>query len=1052
MNWATLSCGAAVVSVSSEVAGCEAHHVLTDDVSQIWLSDTGIPQWICISLQSIPNYQNVEIRTVGWHCWHSYSTNPREVRIHVSRDGSKFRIWDTVSAALQHQGTQLFCCAPISVALYPYIAFEILTTYGGPQTYMNRIYLYSDEFSPDSVASVSDYERSSLNITMGMGGLKSADTSTLGDDDSRFDDLPPYTRDSRKHVGHRPSLSHNNVSAEILDPTYSGTRVPSTIQHSSPEQLRDDYVAVLQSYDAYSNSLKSLTVDTTVLVDKLSKALGIEGGVGTSIPSSIPSDDNHVLARSVHTADQLLPSMPRDGGLSPRMSRVEPTPPSTENFLRSNNNNNSTNQYTNNPRLWQSDTAAFLSRMHKDNLAAVNNHHHASSMDPMLTTQVDTSATTNHHHPHHHHQQQHNTSSQLLSTSQLPTDNSQRVESLLSSTDGKLYYSARKPNHVVAATAGVADSSTSLASLLNVSQKEVDNLLLVTSLQSQGSSSSSYPSTNVPTTTGAGAGVGGTPARVVENMAVNTSLRLSSEDIGQRLKSLEDKFSTIVTLLEKSDDGENDKQNKDKDNKGETSENRRSRSQRSHHHSHRHSRSRSLSRSPSRSPSPSRRRSRSRSKSHSHHRSDHHGVDHSHRHRHRRHRRTSSRSKSRSRSRSHHRSSSQRQRHHQSHRRPVSSYYYDQGNSSSEEDVHAPVSPSRDRFDMNSLSSSHSQLLARSAGAGAGAGGGGGSSRRRDSNEAKRYLVSGPEDTASTASRESLSTSTSTSRHTMDGTGDGGGSTASTTSTTTSTVLKTVLGRKDGEGVDELVSRILREAKEHGRLSDYTVASLRPPLSSTMMTQQQVSTGPGQDHYTDLLPSAKAAVDISSSMMAAVHSRETSPHHRYTTGGASSSSSSSSSRLLSAAAQSVLDHDAVHRATRRVLDKRYPFPVDSTTAFPSNTQQQHMLEHTLLYPSHDDSKITTNDVQTKLLHLQQQAREIVTRSRSTSPVRPNKRFATTASATTTSAGVMMNHNGGEELTSEIDRLVKDLHHCVLQRTMKEAQLRLLRGEDPTAFL
>lgn len=300
MNWATLACGAAVISVSSEVAGCEAHHALTDDLSQIWLSDTGIPQWLCISLQNVTNYQNIEIRTVGWHCWHSYSTNPREVRIHVSRDGAKFRIWDTVSAALQHQGTQLFCCAPISVALYPFIAFEILTTYGGPQTYMNRIYLYSDEFSSDSVASVSDYERSSLNIT--MGGIKSADTSTIGDEDSRFDDIHPSHQNNNMSLiaNRQPQYHPNNVSADILDPSRSSrppfsTRMPSTIKQRSPQQLRDEYAAVLHSYDAYSQSLKSLNEDTTVLVERLSKALAIEGE-GSTESSSIPSEDARAIS------------------------------------------------------------------------------------------------------------------------------------------------------------------------------------------------------------------------------------------------------------------------------------------------------------------------------------------------------------------------------------------------------------------------------------------------------------------------------------------------------------------------------------------------------------------------------------------------------------------------------------------------------------------------------------------------------------------------------------------------------------------------------------
>ena len=43
------------------------------------------------------------------------------------------------------RGDQLFCCAPISSNIYPYVAFEVTKTFGGLQTYMNRILMFSDE-------------------------------------------------------------------------------------------------------------------------------------------------------------------------------------------------------------------------------------------------------------------------------------------------------------------------------------------------------------------------------------------------------------------------------------------------------------------------------------------------------------------------------------------------------------------------------------------------------------------------------------------------------------------------------------------------------------------------------------------------------------------------------------------------------------------------------------------------------------------------------------------------------------------------------------------
>lgn len=186
-NWASEGLGADIVGCSSCVEGCESENVLSPDLSKIWLSDPqcSLPQWLCISLKrvhkhayhrrdsgnsedpkgafSTPTQDNaITIRTVGWHCWHPYGSNPRKVVLHVSSDGSRFRKWDTFSLASnlkseeqhKHNLSPLFCCAPINAALYPYIALEVVETFasfehrnsGGPsQCYMNRIYMYSEE-------------------------------------------------------------------------------------------------------------------------------------------------------------------------------------------------------------------------------------------------------------------------------------------------------------------------------------------------------------------------------------------------------------------------------------------------------------------------------------------------------------------------------------------------------------------------------------------------------------------------------------------------------------------------------------------------------------------------------------------------------------------------------------------------------------------------------------------------------------------------------------------------------------------------------------------
>ena len=143
-NYASKGEGAKLVDFSSELEGCDACHVLDPNLANIWLSEEGLPQWLCISLDGVRDKRDLVIRTIGWHCWHPYTTNPKEVTVHVSSDGAKFKIWDTFYAQ-QSKGTQLFCCAPISASIYPYVALEVVQTFGGLQTYMNRIYFYCEE-------------------------------------------------------------------------------------------------------------------------------------------------------------------------------------------------------------------------------------------------------------------------------------------------------------------------------------------------------------------------------------------------------------------------------------------------------------------------------------------------------------------------------------------------------------------------------------------------------------------------------------------------------------------------------------------------------------------------------------------------------------------------------------------------------------------------------------------------------------------------------------------------------------------------------------------
>jgi hypothetical protein len=170
VNWATSSLGASLVDCSSETNSNEAVNILDPRPAKLWLSSEGLPQWLSISLLGLKDIdkRSICIRTIGWRCWHAYHTNPRKVTLHVSADGAKFRVWDKFIVPRPASGTHLFCCAPISIAIYPYIALEVTHTFGGLQTYINRIYFYTDEIPASPLAGVTKLDSTSNSTVDGQ--------------------------------------------------------------------------------------------------------------------------------------------------------------------------------------------------------------------------------------------------------------------------------------------------------------------------------------------------------------------------------------------------------------------------------------------------------------------------------------------------------------------------------------------------------------------------------------------------------------------------------------------------------------------------------------------------------------------------------------------------------------------------------------------------------------------------------------------------------------------------------------------------------------------
>lgn len=327
-NYASLNEGAKLVDFSSELEGCDAAHILDPHLPNIWLSEEGLPQWLCISLDGIKEKRDLVIRTIGWHCWHPYTTNPKEVTIHVSSDGAKFKIWDTF-VAQQVKGTQLFCCAPINASIYPYIALEVIQTFGGMQTYMNRVFLYSEEIpsSPQGQTAAPDNSRSIYSSPSGHASRNPIAQGAHGHQDPR---LPRSSIDSL-HSADTPTVAHRLDQALGLSPHRpmhenhgrryeDGTRL---VNDSSFFSLRDDFHTSAIAAAAHVENRESGSLFHTSLEMRLAM-LEKAAGVAVSGKSAQPPIASSAAGVSAGLTEHLLtlPSAQRIEQLERRMTAV----------------------------------------------------------------------------------------------------------------------------------------------------------------------------------------------------------------------------------------------------------------------------------------------------------------------------------------------------------------------------------------------------------------------------------------------------------------------------------------------------------------------------------------------------------------------------------------------------------------------------------------------------------------------------------------------------------------------------------------------------------
>lgn len=291
-NWASVEHGVRLVDFSSQVEECDADHVLDNSLNTIWLTKEGLPQWLCFSLLDATQLQELQIKTVGWHCWHSYTTNPKSVTLHVSSDGSKFRRWDNFTAHASSDQVQLFNCAPISPKVYPYIAFEINSTFGGEQTYLNRVYLFTDEVSHPTASQATPRSPSSTLDTESLvhvldQAMHATEESAIATEDGRISEFPEYrhSRGFGSSILHTPAITADNTHVQCTASNHvsPGAPTPATVEHSSLSNSSEAMLRILK----LENRIDELMVELRQLKSAASSNDDLEDKVVSKIQQNI---------------------------------------------------------------------------------------------------------------------------------------------------------------------------------------------------------------------------------------------------------------------------------------------------------------------------------------------------------------------------------------------------------------------------------------------------------------------------------------------------------------------------------------------------------------------------------------------------------------------------------------------------------------------------------------------------------------------------------------------------------------------------------------------
>ena len=130
-----------VISCTSESKGWPIKNLLNSQEKKIWLSQKGLPQSFTLNIGMLKNKAQF-YQWFGIRCWYTYSSNPKEIDLYVSKDGVNYVTWANFHLKYV-EGYQFFSIDPIGQR-YKYIKIIIKDTFGSNQTYLNQVLLLEE--------------------------------------------------------------------------------------------------------------------------------------------------------------------------------------------------------------------------------------------------------------------------------------------------------------------------------------------------------------------------------------------------------------------------------------------------------------------------------------------------------------------------------------------------------------------------------------------------------------------------------------------------------------------------------------------------------------------------------------------------------------------------------------------------------------------------------------------------------------------------------------------------------------------------------------------